>query len=289
MKPRNLFILTALIGVVVLSSCSKKEGCTDPSAVNYDPNAEKDNGTCVYKTPNIPTPTPTATSGSLTFTFAHHFAGTTVTAADFNLFNYVNANDDTLSITKLRYLISDIRLYKSNGDSIMIDGYQLVDLTNSATLTYSPTTATNIPFDSYTGISFIFGFDSTDNVSNVYPDLNSASWNWPAMIGGGYHFMQMEGKYREQGNDSTYAYHMGMAYNMMTSTAEQNYFKADLGAITITNNATIQIKMDISEWYKNPSNWDLNQYHSNLMMNYTAQKLMNTIGKDVFSLGVVVQ
>jgi hypothetical protein len=47
--------------------------------------------------------------------------------------------------------------------------------------------------------------------------------------------------------------------------------------------------MDISEWYKNPGVWDLNQYHSSLMGNYTAQKLMNSIGRDVFSLGTVVQ
>lgn len=280
MKTKNLFIL--LIGAVVLSSCSKKEGCTDPSAENYDPNAEKDNGTCVYKTPE-----PEHNHSHLTFTFAHHFAGTAVTSADFNLFNYVNANDDTLSITKLRYLISDIRFFKANGDSLMIEGYHLVDLSDNNTLTWAP--EYELPFDNYTSISFTFGFDSTDNISNAYTDLNSASWNWPAIIGGGYHFMQMEGKYREQGNDSTYAYHMGTAYDMMMSMAEQNYFKADLGPIAITNNANIQIKMDISEWYKNPSNWDLNQYHSNLMMDYTAQKLMNTVGKDVFSLGAVVQ
>lgn len=280
MKTKNLFILIVLFGAIVFSSCSKKEGCTDPSAENYDPNAEKDNGTCLYKTP---TP-PVATSGSVTFTFAHHFAGTAVTSADFNAFNYVNANNDTLSISKLKYLISDIRFYKSNGDSLVIEGHHFVDLTTSSTLTYAPTF--DLPFDTYTGISFNFGLDSIDNAAN-HVDLNSLSWNWPP--GGGYHFMQMEGHFMYQGNDSIYLYHMGTAYNMMTSTAEQNYFKADLGGISITNNATIQIKMDISEWYKNPGAWDLNQYHSDLMMNYTAQKLMNTIGKDVFSLGVVIQ
>lgn len=280
MKTKNLFILIVLFGTIVFSSCSKKEGCTDSSAENYDPNAEKDNGTCLYK---IPTP-PIATSGKLTFTFAHHFAGTTVTAADFNLFNYVNADNDTLSISKLKYLISDIRFYKSNGDSLVIEGHHFVDLTNASTLTYSP--AFELPFDTYTGISFNFGLDSVDNVANAYPDLDSLNWNCPL---GGYQIMQMEGKYKENGVDSNYTYQMGSAFNTTTNTNEQNYFKADLGAITITNNATIQIKMDVSEWYKNPINWDLSQYHSGLMMNYTAQKLMNTIGKDVFSLGMVVQ
>lgn len=284
MKTKNLFILTALISAVVLSSCSKKEGCTDPSSLNYDPDAEKDNGTCLYNTPETP-----HDHSHLTFTFAHNFAGIPVIDQDIQVpsFSYVNANNDTLSISKLKYLISDIRFYKSNGDSLVIEGHHFVDLTDAATLTYSPTF--ELPFDSYTGISFNFGLDSVDNISNAYPDLNSLTWNWPDAIGGGYHFMQMEGHFMYQGNDSTYAYHMGTAHNMMTMTNDQNYFKADLGPITITNNATIQIKMDISEWYKNPIDWDLNTYHTNLMMNYTAQKLMNTVGKDVFSLGSVVQ
>jgi len=46
MKTTQLF--TFIIGTaIVLASC-KKEGCTDQSAANYDPNAENDDGSCVY-------------------------------------------------------------------------------------------------------------------------------------------------------------------------------------------------------------------------------------------------
>lgn len=274
MKTQIIILASIFALSTVFFSCQKKkEGCTDPLALNYDPEAEVSDGNCQYKS-----------EGKLTFTFTHNFDGTAVTANDYNEFNYVNENDDTLSISKLRYLISDIRLYTSNGDSVLIDGYQLVDLSDNNTLTYSPTT--EIPFDSYTNIAFTFGFDSLDNQGN-YTDLNSASWNWPAMIGGGYHFMQMEGKYKEQGNDSLYAYHMGTAHNMMTSETTQNYFVADLGAIQIASEATVEIKMDIAEWYKNPNTWDLNAMHSGLMMNYNAQRTMNANGATVFSLGSV--
>lgn len=40
--------LAILAGAVVLTSC-KKQGCTDPSAINYDPNAKKDDGSCVIE------------------------------------------------------------------------------------------------------------------------------------------------------------------------------------------------------------------------------------------------
>ncbi|MBO7133325.1 MAG: hypothetical protein J6W06_04110 [Bacteroidales bacterium] len=55
---RNLFAFT-LIAVCLafaMAGC-QKEGCTDSKASNYDPDAKKDNGTCVYVTQE-PEPTP---------------------------------------------------------------------------------------------------------------------------------------------------------------------------------------------------------------------------------------
>tara|TARA_R110001592_G_scaffold107256_1_gene300371 strand:+ start:349 stop:1137 length:789 start_codon:yes stop_codon:yes gene_type:complete len=262
MKTQNKFIITLLIcASTLIISCAK------------DSNPSTGDGSGV------------SSSSNLTFNFTHNFDGVDVSAANFNQFDFVNQNNDTLNISKLRYLISNIRLFKLNGDSVLIDDYLLVDVTNSTGLTFSPTD--NIPTGAYTGISFTFGFDSLDNTGN-YPDLNSASWSWPPNIGGGYHFMQMEGKYKDMGNDSLYAYHMGTAQPSM-GVFEQNYFRADLGAINITGDATIEIKMDIAEWYKNPNLWDLNVMHSTLMSNYNAQRMMNENGQSVFSLGTITQ
>ncbi len=56
---RNLvaIVLMAVSMLLALSGC-KKEGCTDSKASNYDADAKKDNGTCVYTTPQ-PDPTDT--------------------------------------------------------------------------------------------------------------------------------------------------------------------------------------------------------------------------------------
>lgn len=50
MKLNSKLTLLALgtIGVMVFSSCKKEEGCTDPAATNYNPDAKKDDGTCTY-------------------------------------------------------------------------------------------------------------------------------------------------------------------------------------------------------------------------------------------------
>ena len=47
MKVKYFFLFaTALL--LVLSACKKKEGCTDADASNFDPEAKKDDGSCIY-------------------------------------------------------------------------------------------------------------------------------------------------------------------------------------------------------------------------------------------------
>ena len=62
MRNTVLYVAAFIIGTS-FSSC-RKEGCTDPAALNYDIEAEKENGSCVYEDPTAPsdsTDTTTAT------------------------------------------------------------------------------------------------------------------------------------------------------------------------------------------------------------------------------------
>ena len=45
-----VFVVSVLLSLfMAVSSCKKKEGCTDNKAINFDVSAEKNNNTCVYK------------------------------------------------------------------------------------------------------------------------------------------------------------------------------------------------------------------------------------------------
>lgn len=57
MKLTNSAFTTLLVAVLAsglfFTGCKKKEGCTDPASLNYDPEAEKDNGSCQYSNENV--------------------------------------------------------------------------------------------------------------------------------------------------------------------------------------------------------------------------------------------
>ncbi len=66
MMKSTLKILVLFTAVVTILSCSKKEGCTDPLATNYNPKAEVDDGICVYDDNNNTTTPPNENVGPAT-------------------------------------------------------------------------------------------------------------------------------------------------------------------------------------------------------------------------------
>ncbi|MGB2685566.1 MAG: MbnP family protein, partial [Olleya sp.] len=124
----------------------------------------------------------------------------------------------------------------------------------------------------------------------AYPILNTASWNWPEMLGGGYHFLQFDGMYNVDTPDPLpFNYHNGTA-RIEDGLFEQNFATITLDTpITITTKTTIEVKMNIAELFTNPNTWDLNVLDTPLMPNYDAQKMMQENILSVFTIGEITQ
>ncbi|QTD36484.1 hypothetical protein JL193_09995 [Polaribacter batillariae] len=213
--------------------------------------------------------------------FTHNWNGIPITNEDFSALKFTNENGEKLSIEKLRYLISNINLMDSKN-------YTLVDVGENTGTEISILDVKNGTYN----LSFRFGFANEDNKDGEYQFLNSVNFNVPAMLGGGYHFMQFDGKYIDDNNqEAGFNYHTIRAVdrtNLTDLKFEDTSFEVNLGKVEIKNNTEIEIKVNIAEWFKNPNLWNLNELNTNLMGNFEAQKMMNANGKSVFSLGKVV-
>lgn len=221
----------------------------------------------------------------ITVNHSQNWDGQNITIDDIETTEFTDENGENLKITRLRYLISKVILTNSFGDEVEVGDYNLVDLSDNSTINYVNNSI--VPPGTYTSISFVYGFNEEDNITNEYQDLNTAVWNWPGMIGGGYHFMQFDGTFTNPTsvNPQPFNFHNGTA-RVSDGVFEQNSITVTVNNIDITGNAVIDIKMNLAEWFKNPNTWDLNQLSTGLMGNYDAQIMMNENGQNVFAVSV---
>lgn len=231
------------------------------------------------------------------FSFTQNWDGQPISNANFEVTEYTNEHGEVLTLSKLVYLISDIEFVATDGTVYTAGDYNLIDARNETGLLFSPDVL--VPEGTYE-VRFTFGFDDEDNDQN-YADLNSSdgTWNVPLIMGGGYHYMRMEGKFTSNLIDpqpENFQYHAIRAnkHSSMPPDAttleftEDTSFEVSLGQITIQEGTNIEIQMNVSEWFKNPNTWDLTLLYTMLMPNYDAQIMMSENGAGgVFSLGSV--
>ena len=240
---------------------------------------------CKKDSDDTPTGDTQASSFSLTFFMKHLVSGDSL---ELDTMKYTNAFGNLYKVENLKYLISNITLHKTDGSCVELTGYHYVDIHDPSTLEYTPDI--KAPIGEYEKITFTMGFDEMDNITAAYQDLNALNWGWPMMLGGGYHFMKLEGKYNDtNGVPQNFATHYGTAREITPTdtTFHLNHFTAELADAEFHVDAEvhIDINMDINNWYNGPPAWDFNVWNGPIMPIYEAQVALRTQGYDVFSIG----
>lgn len=224
------------------------------------------------------------------YKFSFNWKGEPINLADLNEIKYINKNGESLSITRLRYLVSNMVLIDMQEiefpNSQNLETYTLVNIESDNYIEKELNSDNVITPKTYKTLKFTLGFDEVLNANN-YVDLNIVNWNWPENLGNGYHVMQYEGLFVDVNSENkVYQYHMGTRKNT-NGNFEQNHRVITLPLNTeITKNSIIEIKMDVSEWFKNPNTWNLNVFGPMLMPNYEAQVMMHQNSNTVFSVVV---
>ena len=209
---------------------------------------------------------------------------------------YVNAAGNHYELHGLKYFISDVKLHLLNGQVIPLNSSNpahYVDIDIPGTLTWQITN--ELPTTSYDSVSFTFGLSEQLNKSNSFVNPPESNMAWPEVLGGGYHFMMMDGFFNNSaGVRSPFNFHLGTGqiYTGGMGTANitgfvQNYFhvKIPVSSFILINNQTKNLKfiMNIESWFTTPVDWDFNKWSTMIMQNQMAMETIKENGYDVFS------
>ena len=203
---------------------------------------------------------------------------------------YTNEAGENYDVKTLKYIISNIMIHglwddNGSGDphpltfSKKIKDIHFIDISDESTFSFTVST----PGNRWTSISYTMGLDTIQNINNLYINESyHSAMAWPETNGGGYHYMKLEGSYN---NDSTF-------YNTHTGGTMGNdysFHNADNISLTVDDdlgNVSINVDMDINNWYNSPQ-IEFSSYGMGIMMNMPMQMNIQMNGMtDVFSVDV---
>lgn len=220
-----------------------------------------------------------------TFVFKHNVNDS---ALQRGVMNYTNLAGNLYQVDELQYFISEITLKTADGQLIGIkseSAIHYVDLDVPASLTWNP--KDQIPAGNYTSISFVFGINESKNKTGLYVNPPERDMFWPDLMGGGYHYMKMNGKWKAAGDVITpFNFHLGIGMNMDKTEFYQNCFTVTIPLNIHTGSFAniFTITMNIEKWFEAPNVWDWNIIGGQIMMNQAAMHKACENGVNAFQV-----
>ena len=227
--------------------------------------------------------------GTVTLHFTHTIDDVPV---KFNQLIYTNTVGNKYQVNEIKYFISKLILINEKKELITItqdDGIHYVDCSLEDNLHWS---IFQIPDGNYTSISFIFGLDESDNTSNRFVNPPENNFSWPNNLGGGYHYMQINGKFlnREDTLQNLNIHTgIGQLYDENNEITEfvHNHFTITLPikfSVYAAHTTSLTLNMEIQRWFDTPNLYNFDDFGTGIMQNQLAQKLLKQNGENVFDL-----
>lgn len=231
-------------------------------------------------------PTQPETTGTVLLKFVHQ-AGNALISKGFRNgpWPYMNAAGNSFNVERLRYYVSSFVVEGPGGEKTY-DRVHFVDFEDPSTWEVK---LTDLPPGHYQSIGFTFGLDDTHNVPLDQVRYAGADpMSWPPTMGGGYHYMQLEGWFLDASGVST-AFHTHTGRLVDGSGTHPHdfpvvvvpHFDSQAGQQT-----SVEIIMDVNHWYDDPL-IDLQDHTSNIMGNTVEQDRVQANGVNVFRVGSV--
>ena len=200
---------------------------------------------------------------------------------------YRNTAGNRYEVTEAQYFISNVILTLSDGTQHAIKSDQCahyVDADIPGTLVWNPTD--ELHAGTYKAITFVFGLAPELNVTHTYTDAPENNMSWPAVLGGGYHYMKINGRWlAPDGTAHPFNLHSGRVLTAGGDTIEHSFtVTLPLAQKTLSKDGTMDIALDmnVNRWFVSPHVYDFNEYGGSIMQNAAAQEVLEANGWDVF-------
>ncbi|MBK9290142.1 MAG: hypothetical protein IPM52_00680 [Bacteroidetes bacterium] len=232
---------------------------------------------------------------------------------------YTNAAGNNYLVTEVQWFISRLSLTRPDGSKLVLNNGEPVYFDSNIPATLSQMFS-GIPAGTYNGISFVFGLDEAMNKSLKYTNPPESFMFWPDYLGGGYHYMKLNGKWlNNNGLLEPFNFHLGIGQiydsaapkaamvdmNQCCKHAQHcegyqppqktlpvvgfihNDFEVNIPAAIVVEagkTTALQLQMDIDQWFREPHVYDHNHWGGSIMQQQNAMKLGCENGHNVFSL-----
>ena len=219
--------------------------------------------------------------GSLTLSVLHEEDGTPLIM---DVLRYTNEAGNPYLVNEVQWFISNLELEDYDGNRVMLAETWYIDTNIPETQTLR---VSEVPTHCYQYLRFTFGLNDDDNRSGAFSNPPESNMFWPDELGGGYHYMKLNGKY--QNADSLLvplAIHLGRGQNASLTEFYDNSFTVELPIdleVYAGRDYSIGIVMNINKWFRSPHVYDFNAFGSAIMQNQQAQQLLKENGADVFT------
>ena len=219
-------------------------------------------------------------AGSVTIIASHEVDGTPLV---FDVLRYTNEAGNMYLVNEVQWFISNLELEDCNGNRVLLADNWYIDsnLPETQTLRVS-----EVPAAVYTTLRFTFGMNDADNSSGRFPNPPESNMFWPDELGGGYHYMKLNGKYQNLDNLlAPLAIHLGKGQNAEHTEFYDNSFTVELPVeldVYDGRDYPIGLVMNINQWFREPVVYDFNTFGSAIMQNQQAQQTLKRNGHNVF-------
>lgn len=182
---------------------------------------------------------------------------------------YQNAAGNNLSITRLEYIISQLELENASGEKLQLPGPWYMNAFDQ-----HPDTL-HIRNFKPVQLRLRIGLDSAQNQSHQHDQRHDfINMAWPDLMGGGYHFLKLEGRYLHPSDQERgYAFHLG-----------KSEFAVPVNQVSHkpAGTAYLKLTMAVERWFGPPVVWELGQHASHTMMFDSVMAKLVENGKEVF-------